>query len=148
MYSQILKWISWSFQNIISLQKAVKLNCVFFFIPEWIINWKLFFWQNFRAHRAPAYFFFQCTALITAPVIFHISRMFHWFFTNIIHMHRQIIKARPILRPKLSPSYTDAKDLGRFGNPASYGRLHNFSSRTFHITPSFSANFAANWTWI
>ena len=127
--------------NFTSKSSQTKLR--FLFYPRMNHLLKAFFWQNFRAHRAPAYFFFQCTALITAPVIFHISRMFHWFFTNIIHMHRQIIKARPILRPKLSPSYTDAKDLGRFGDPASYGRF-----RSIHITPSFSANFAANWTWI
>ena len=84
-------------QNIIiSLPKAVKLNCVFFFIPEWIIYWKLFLWQNFRAHRAPAYFFFQCTALITAPVIFHISRMFHKYYSyaSTDHKCKAKIKAK------------------------------------------------------
>ena len=103
-----------------------------------------FFWQKILEHLRNFFFQFkQYRRLHNRAGNVSFSRIFHWYFTNIIHMHRQIIPTRPKLRPKSGSSYTDAKDLGRFGDPASYGRF-----RSIHITLPFSANFAANWNWI
>ena len=77
------------YNNFTSKSSQTKLR--FLFYPRMNHLLKAFFMTEFQSSSSTCILFFQCTALITAPVIFHISRMFHWFFTNIIHMHRQII---------------------------------------------------------